>query len=436
MSLDSYIAMCTAVALAAVGILVVLASRSRLTLTSILVGFSSGLIAVQVHGVNAFSIAVCLWVLPRAGRHRDSKFALVLLAVTIPLASTALTGDLVNSTRLAAQLVILALGAGAICWLADEEDYQHLLRGLLAACSLGSIVAILQVAGLIPSHLWNMGEISTLGRPTGIYPEPDWLGMFAAVGFILAWRLSSSWRFRELVFGLNVCACALSFARAAWVGAVGAILLAWFVSKVAGRRHHDASTRRRDIRILVTSALIGCIGLGTLPQLRAELVDRASSIVSRSQDDVSGKARLQQTVALNQLASTAPWNGHGLSASGRVGVSGKLYTTGTVDNNVASNWILGMWVDGKYLSLGLVALLLFAAARRFMTIAGQCLALVLIASLFSNAVFMPITWLLVGLCLSGQRSAEAPRESFRRGARATAAATSASNSLRAGIAAP
>jgi hypothetical protein len=404
-SLDSGITAAAAVSLAAVGASLVLASRRRLTLTNLIVGFSSGLIAVQVHGINAFSIAVGLWVLPRVGRQRDSKAALIILAATIPLASTALTGDLVNSTRLAAQLMILAFGASTVCWLADEQDAHNLLRGLLAACSLGSIVAILQVVGLIPSELWNAGDISTLGRPTGIYPEPDWLGMFAAIGGILAWRLPSSSRYREIAFILNFSACVLSFARAAWVGTVGAILLLWVVKIFAGGRFHDASVRRRSIRILATSALIGCVSLVAMPQLRAELVDRASSIVSSSQGDVSGRARLQQTAALNQLASTAPWNGHGLSASGRVGVSGKLYITGTVENNVASNWILGMWVDGKYLSLGLVVLLLLTAAIRTMTVAGQCLVLVLIASLFSNAVFMPITWLLLGLCLSFQRVA-------------------------------
>jgi hypothetical protein len=117
---------------------------------------------------------------------------------------------------------------------------------------------------------------------------------------------------------------------------------------------------------------------------------------------VSAQARVQQNEGLLYLADSAPWYGWGISSSGRVGVSGRL-NFGVSQNNVGSNWILSMWVDGAWLSLPLIAVLLFACVAAIRTIQGQLLVLVLLNSFFSNATFQPITWFLVALCLTQVR---------------------------------
>jgi len=58
-----------------------------------------------------------------------------------------------------------------------------------------------------------------------------------------------------------------------------------------------------------------------------------------------------------------------------------------------------MWVDGAWLALPVIAVLLLAAILSVRTIQSQLLVLTLLSSIFSNATFQPITWLLVGACL-------------------------------------
>jgi hypothetical protein len=100
---------------------------------------------------------------------------------------------------------------------------------------------------------------------------------------------------------------------------------------------------------------------------------------------------------LLRLAETAPLYGHGISASGRVDVHGNLIFGTVSENNVSSNWILAMWVDGKLLALPLITLLLVVAALRAGTIPGQLLVIALANSIFSNATYVPIVWALLGL---------------------------------------
>ena len=144
------------------------------------------------------------------------------------------------------------------------------------------------------------------------------------------------------------------------------------------------------------------IALNSIPALHDNLITRLSRTLTVASDDVSAQARVQQNDGLLYLADSAPWYGWGISSSGRVGVSGRL-NFGASDNNVGSNWILSMWVDGAWLSLPLIAVLLFACAAAVRTIQGQLLVLVLLNSFFSNATYQPITWFLAALCLVSLR---------------------------------
>lgn len=157
----------------------------------------------------------------------------------------------------------------------------------------------------------------------------------------------------------------------------------------------------REGRIAAPAAFaaVAIIALASIPKLQLNLTDRLFPSISDISTDISAQARVQQNDGLNYLANTAPWYGQGLSASGRVGVSGILYLDNSV-NNLGSNWLLSLWVDGKFLALPIIGFLLYFAIRFARHLPGQLLGLVLINSFFSNALFQPITWLLLGLTLA------------------------------------
>jgi hypothetical protein len=402
-------------ALLALGAVLVITHRARRDMLAFVVGLSAGLFGVQLLQVHVFTILVVVWTVlsRRSGKSLVPREAVVLVCAAALLASTALFGTLVNNPPLGLQLLALAVSAAIIIASASATDIRTMLYGLLTVSSFGSAFGLLQVAGVIPSDVWHL-SISALGRPTGIYPEPDWLGMYSGIGLVLAWRLSIPRWIRVGLIAITFSALVLAFARAGWVATAAsaalAVGVALFVRARATRASHEpdaASTTRSGrtgnrsgrLAAVVVTAGVGIVALNTIPVLHDNLVERLSRTLTVAADDVSAQARVQQNNGLLYLADSAPWYGWGISSSGRVGVSGRL-NFGESQNNVGSNWVLSMWVDGAWLSLPLIAALLFACIVAIRTIQGQLLVLVLLNSFFSNAVFQPITWFLVALCLS------------------------------------
>ncbi|WP_406427824.1 hypothetical protein OHA59_19190 [Streptomyces sp. NBC_01589] len=362
------------------------------------VGASGALIGVQVSNVHVFTVVTVFWLLSVHAKPGRWGIAIGLGLAVIPVATTALTGNLVNNATLALQLLALAGNATMIAAKSDRDDRRLMLYGVLSTSTIASVVALMQVSGVLGVELWHR-EISSLGRPQGIYPEPDWLGLFGAIGLVLAWRMLPRSTFRNVVLALNTATLALAFARAAWVGLVAAVVLHVAFSLV-DRRRECRQARGRTVPTLLFLVAFAVVGLAASPGVRADLADRAQSIFISDPDDVSGRARVQQAETLIRLAETAPWYGNGISASGRVGVSG-IYDPRS-ENSVGSNWVLSLWVDAKYLAAPLILLLIGVAAAGARTAAGQALAVVLVNNLFSNASFSPITWLLLGLVLAAR----------------------------------
>jgi O-antigen ligase len=360
-------------------------------------GVTGALVAVQVANVHIFTVVTFLWFLSvRRGRQGRWGRAGAVVVSVVPIALTALIGDLVNNPLLALQLLALALNAGLISAKSNSGDRRYMLFGILASCTLAACVAILQVGGVLPIELWHH-DISTVGRPLGIYPEPDWLGLFAAIGSILAWRLiDPRATVRYILLALNVTALALAFARAAWVGLAASVMI-FFLFRLFTRRNLRGGVLAAGLFITALAA----IGLVLAPTIRTDLESRVESIFVHDSTDISGNARVQQTDGLLRLAQTAPWYGHGLSASGHVGVSG-VYDPGSA-NSVGSNWILSFWVDAKLLALPLMLLLVLTTVCTARLIQGQMLVVLLVNDLFSNATFFPILWLSLGLAIAAVR---------------------------------
>ncbi len=374
-------------------------SKSRRQLCAQLVGGSGALIAVQVGSVHVWSAAVLLWlVFTRSSDSRQWPRVLSLAGAVVLLMTTVLHGDLVNSATLALQLAALAGGGALIALRAQPRDVDAMMRAALVVITIGSLIGLLQVVGVVPIDTWH-SDISTIGRPLGIWPEPDWLGLMAAVGVLLSWHLEVSPKLRVAAFVINIAAVALSFARAAWV-ALALAIVATVIAQLFSRQRRT-ETRKGRRAAVVTLLVATLLGLAASPVLREDLARRVETLTSAtaSEDDISGRARILQTESLLQLAETAAPFGHGLSAAGRVGVSGALYLKAESGNDVASNWVLGLWVDGAYLAVPLILFLVLFALRGSAIPAGQMLLLVLINNLFSNALFQPVTWMLLGLTM-------------------------------------
>lgn len=377
-------------------------SRARNFVVPFVVGITTGLFAVQLANIHVFTPIVIAWFLARAGRRevnlRWSVFALPLACA--PVALTVFFGDLVVNPNLALQLMSFALCAACIVGAWRADTHRPLFLGLLTATTASASLGLLQVAHIVPTDLWHV-EVSALGRPTGFYPEPDWLGMYAGVGVLLAWRLPLPAKIRILVILINLSALVLAFARAAWLGfgvAAAVAVAVWLIQ----RNHSEPimgngqSGRLRSLFFTLVALVTAVIAL---PDLRRDLVTRLSSTLTAQAGDVSAQARVEQNRTLSALADSAPWYGHGLSSSGRVGVSGIFYSAQST-NSVASNWALGLWVDSAWLSVPLLALITVLLIARIKHIEGSLLLVVLTSSFFSNAFFQPLTWTLLAVTLA------------------------------------
>jgi hypothetical protein len=392
-------------ALGALGVVLLLTMEPdrRRILLSFLLGATAGLVAAQVLQVHLFTYVVVVWVFLSASTRATwtpREVVLPIVASAI-LASTSLYGELVNSPTLGLQLLGLTISAALIVITATASDVRIILFGLLAVTSIASFLALGQVAGVVPNDAWHL-DVSALGRPTGIYPEPDWLGLYAGLGLVLAWRLDLRRWLRVALIAVNTSAWVLAFARAAWVAVVVAAGLATVVYLVTRRKEDKPKGPRAPTgRVLgaVLTGLVAAVAVTVIPSLHENLVTRLSRTLTVADNDISAQARVLQNDGLNYLARTAPWNGWGLSSAGRVGVSGRIGLLGESRNNVGSNWLVSLWVDGAWLSLPLIAVFAVAFLFAIKTIQAQLLLTVLLSSIFSNSFYQPITWLLLALCL-------------------------------------
>jgi O-Antigen ligase len=360
-----------------------------------MVGATAGLQTAQIAGVHVFCIAVALWlvlgVLPQQRRKLRPEWPAALVVCAALLASTALTGNLTNSRLVALQLLLLAGTAACLVAFGDQADIRHILLGLLITTTIASVAALLQYVGVLPYAVFLGTD-----RPIGLYSEPDWLGMFSAVGLVIAFRTTTG-RLRTALVFLHLTALLLAAARAAWLALLVVVVLGYVAAKLS-RKAPRVQQVRGGGRLVAAGLLFVTVVLGISPTLRDSLHSRIEGAFSARQE-VAVQARLQQTEGLLELAGQAPWHGLGLSASGRVGVSGRIEYIGQVDNNVASNWILGWWVDGGLLAIPLILLFAWAALTRLTTTSGLVLLAVLVNSVFSNAMLIPIAWVGLALCL-------------------------------------
>ena len=382
--------------------LVFLASYARARkLLLVLLGTSAAFDTLQVSAVHLTSVVAGLLLLESVKRHdlqRRVIDAVALIGAAVLLALSVPYGSLVNSPRLAVQLLLLSGTCASVLLTVQQHEIGLILRGLLLGISAGGFYALLQDLRLVSPNYFI--DSSGIDRVHSFYREPDFLAVFAAVGLVLAVRLPLSRHLRLASIGLAVGSLLFTLARGAIIGLVISALAAFVALKLWGDRSRSGSRKHRVILSLVTVLLLA----GGSTGLWGAAVSRAAGIFDSGRRDIALQARLGQLDSLLGLAASAPWHGYGLSAAGRVMGLGEVQY-GLSRNNVATNWVLDYWVGGKLLALPLIAFFLFVAVVRVGSVAGQVLVLLLVNSLFSNVLYLPVTWLALGLALiSGQRS--------------------------------
>jgi hypothetical protein len=164
---------------------------------------------------------------------------------------------------------------------------------------------------------------------------------------------------------------------------------------LVGLRHVERRALNNG-RIIVLAVVMVTVVAIAVPALSTSVIHR---LTAGGANQLSVHTRTAQIASLESLSTRAPWHGLGLSAAGRVDVTGKIIA-GRAKNSVATNWILGWWVDAKYLAIPIIALLIGLAVRNIGRASGLLLGMVLLNSFYSNAVIEPLTWLVVGLALA------------------------------------
>jgi hypothetical protein len=404
--ISHYLMLATGALAVALVLAAILAHERSEQIKEWMVGAAAGFDFAQVVHVHIFTIAVAFWLLTGRSteRRKLSGVTTAFLVAAAVLAATAFIGPLSVNHTLALQLVALAVSAAIIGTTATPDAMQRMATGLLTVCLMSACWGILQKFGVVP--LRHFEGVEAAGRVMGFYREPDWLGLFCAVGIVVTLRLDCSRR-RKITF-LSILGVALLFSLArASIVALGIVAVVAVVANLPAKPR--TAHRSRNRQVLLGFAIVLAVVLFLSPGLSSRIMTRFQTGFSNTGQDVGAHARTQQVHSLSALAHNAPWYGDGLSAAGRVLVSGRIYYGNVpASDAVATNWVLGWWVDGQYLALPLIIIFCLITLRSGNKLGGQLLCVVLVTSLVSNAVMLPITWFAVGLCLASTAASRRP----------------------------
>jgi hypothetical protein len=364
---------------------------------SFVIGAAAALILVQFNGVHLYTLLVILYVaISKHTRTRIMGRLILLVAAAAIFASTVWFGALVRTDGLAIQLMLLSTTTAL--FVLRSADYELMIArlGLLTAVTLGSLTAIAQAIGILPEQLFQLAN-AELERPSGFYPEPDWLGLFSAAGLVLAVTTKSlRMRTQVALIAINAAGVMLSSARAAFLSL--AVVALWAMLRALRGRRKRIRRQGSAKRSLAIVGLGGSVlALIVFPVEVETLLSRLSSALGAG--DHATRTRLNQFDGLLSLVETAPFYGHGITASGRVNGLGQIdYSSNTV-GTTGSNWLLSVLGEGMLLAVPVIILLAVLAFFGNARLGSGLVLLVLVNSLFSNAMYFPLTWFAIALAL-------------------------------------
>ena len=300
----------------------------------------------------------------------------------------------------------------------NMRDVRLLARVLVV---VGGVVAATASTGAAELRTYYSGAVVE-GRLQGIFTEPNELGSFCAMLFLLAVGLllgARSWR-EKLVVGaaaaLLLFALALSLSRGAWIGAiVGMIVL--LVTVLQARR-----TAMALVLPALAAAAVLNVAVAATPQVQV-VGDRARALTKIDQPYEGRPAIWSEAVARSEsIRSPAPGRGTSASRAAASPLPARRSHTGHAHNlylNVGAE--LGLVALGFLGALGIaIALATREALRSFAAprwraeralVAGIAAALTAYAvqamtnTFVRNPVLDATVWGLIGLLLVAHGSA-------------------------------
>ncbi|NMR28123.1 O-antigen ligase family protein [Crystallibacter degradans] len=321
-----------------------------------------------------------------------------MLAGSLLVALTATYGEYVTNGGLAIQLTVMAVTSILLVWAATPHHLRLAASGFIACASASAVAALGQAIGVVPEELFQL-EGAEMHRPSGFHPEPDWLGLYCAAAIVLLFVYPFRNRVRVPLILLNVFGVAFASARAAILGLLVVLTLA-ALAWVGGNRGQKRSNLR--LKLPVAALVASVTAFAFLQPVAMELLlERIGGAINPMERDHAVEVRFYQVDGLVAMGEDAPWYGFGLSSAGRVSGYGDIVYSGDVTGSTASNWLLGLWVDAQALAIPLILVLVYLSMLGRKEYGGRgLLALILVNSLFSNALFFPITWFAIALALT------------------------------------
>jgi hypothetical protein len=311
----------------------------------------------------------------------------------------------VNNRLLSIQLLLLSLSAIVVVIKSDKFDINNIVFGFVVIQSISSAFAVGQVLGLLQGLYYDSAFSG--GRPTGLHLEPDWLGIFSSCALIVLLVSDFVFKLRWLLISLNAFALIFSGCRGAWVSLIIVFLIFQFIKY--SRSFGNSSIRdtrtlfKRILPVLLFSILLE-------ESLRLLISERVTGLFSNSVD-ISAKARVLQNETMLNLLREGQIYGHGLSASGNIGVLGGVTTNGT--NSVGSNWVLTLLVDCGVFALPFFLLIIYLIFKN-KTLTGLLVFLNIMSnSLISNVFYQPIFWLFLAIVMNWEESEKSSTGKFR-----------------------
>ena len=241
------------------------------------------------------------------------------------------------------------------------------------------------------------GQLGSAGRSTGLFTNPNELGLWAGVAGVLAWTLLAG-RQRAIAVALAVLTLLLSQARGPTVGLVAAVVVGAAIGLARGRLATWSGLR--------AAILLAGIGAVVILAMAFEIVDipldrfgaLIQVLVEGPQADVNLASRLNLWSGVLTLNLTYPWGTWG---------SPELVLGAAVD----SAWFRA-FAQGSAFYAGAMALLVAAALALRNAAHGDALRLIAVVVAVTGVTqtslsspVTPIFWVVLGVYLQASLKA-------------------------------
>lgn len=376
---------------------IVCSSRRRLSILAGLAGASSVMMTWQLGGLHYFTLSCALLLLLGKPRRLPPTFVLIVVFAALAAASV-LVGKYVTQPSAALQLIGLSFSATILVSILDGKLAVIFMRGMVSVTTASCVVATAELLGVISYGHFAL-ETAENHRPSGLFPEPDWLGYSSLVGLILLVRADLAPRramlpLSLLHFGVLVSASA----RAALLGLLVVLVVLLAQSLLAVGR--NVFLRRLAATIFLSVMVLPVV----VPAQVALFAERLVAAGDTTRGNVG--YRYSQIVGLKDLALSAPWYGNGLTSSGRIDGYGNFVSGPDLAGTAGSNLFWSLVGDAGVAGLGLICLVGLVAFRARQSVGGLLLIATLVNAQFSNNFYFPAFWAclaLAGLGLGSDR---------------------------------